>query len=306
MRRRVRAASPSVAGRLGAAVLLVAVLCGCSDPPAGGGAPADPGVRIASYDFLENQTLAEVYAEALRRAGIEVTVQHGIGTREVVFPALEQGVVDVVVDYLGTTAEFLEAGAGSRHDQPGPLREDLAGRLAPRGLTVLAAARAEDQNGFVVLTDLAERLGVTMLSQLAPVAPSLVFGGPPECTGRPFCLPGLREVYGVTFAEVRSMPSRAATVEALLSGQVDVGMLETTDPRLSDASLLLLLDDRSLQPRENVVPIVRTAVADDRLRDALDAVSAQLTTLDLVGLNRAVAVDGASPREAALRWWDGR
>ena len=306
MRRSVRAAPPPAAGLLGTAVLLVALLCGCSDPPSGAGPPADPGIRIASYDFPENQTLAEVYAEALRRAGFEVTVQHGIGTREVVFPALEQGVVDVVVDYLGTTAEFLEAGAGSVHDQPGPLREDLAARLAPRGLTVLAAARAEDQNGFVVLTDTAERLGVSMLSQLAPVAPALVFGGPPECTNRPFCLPGLREVYGVTFAEVRSMTSRAATVEALLAGQVDVGMLETTDPRLSDASLLLLLDDLSLQPRENVVPIVRTAVADDRLRDALDAVSAQLTTLDLVGLNRAVAVDGASPREAALRWWDGR
>jgi len=288
-------------------LVVAALLCGCGGSPADvGPPPADAGVRIASYDFPENQTLAEVYAEALRRAGVEVTVQHGIGTREVVVPALEQGVVDLVVDYLGTASEFLEAGAGSVHDQPGPLREDLAARLAPRGLTVLAAARAEDQNGFVVLTDLAERLGVRMLSQLAPVAPSLVFGGPPECADRPFCLPGLREVYGVTFAEVRSMPSRAATVEALLTGQVDVGMLETTDPRLSDASLLLLLDDRSLQPRENVVPIVRTAVADDRLREALDAVSAQLTTLDLVGLNRAVAVDGASPREAALRWWDGR
>ncbi len=288
-------------------LVVAALLCGCGGSPADvGPPPADAGVRIASYDFPENQTLAEVYAEALRRAGVEVTVQHGIGTREVVVPALEQGVVDLVVDYLGTASEFLEAGAGSVHDQPGPLREALAARLAPRGLTVLAAARAEDQNGFVVLTDLAERHGVTRLSQLAPVAPSLVFGGPPECADRPFCLPGLREVYGVTFAEVRSMPSRAATVEALLTGQVDVGMLETTDPWLSDASLLLLLDDRSLQPRENVVPIVRTAVADDRLREALDAVSAQLTTLDLVGLNRAVAVDGASPREAALRWWDGR
>jgi osmoprotectant transport system substrate-binding protein len=288
-------------------LVVAALLLGCGGSPADAGPPpADAGVRIASYDFPENQTLAEVYAEALRRAGLEVTVQHGVGTREIVFPALEQGVVDVVVDYLGTAAEFLEAGAGSLHDQPGPLREDLAGRLAPRGLSVLAAARAEDQNGFVMLTDLAERHGVTTLSQLAPVAASLVFGGPPECAERPFCLPGLRETYGVTFAEVRSMPSRTATVEALLAGQVDVGMLETTDPRLSDAALLLLLDDRSLQPRENVVPIVRTAVADDRLRDALDAVSAELTTLDLVGLNRAVVDDGASPREAALRWWDGR
>ncbi len=289
-------------------LVVAAVLCGCAGVPADPGPPPDPGVRIASYDFPENQTLAEVYAEALRRAGFEVTVQHGIGTREVVFPALEQGVVDVVVEYLGAAAEFVAAGAGEE-PEPDQLRGLLAAALEPRGLTVLAAAEAEDQNGFVVLTDLAEQHGMTTLSQLAAVAPGLVFGGPPECAERRFCLPGLQEVYGIEFAEVRNMPSRSATVEALLSGQVDVGMLETTDARLTDAALLLLRDDRALQPRENVVPVVRTEVAEEagpRLAAALDAVSAQLTTIDLITLNRAVAVDGLSPRDAALRWWDGR
>ncbi len=290
-------------------LVVAAVLCGCAGVPADPGPPPDPGVRIASYDFPENQTLAEVYAEALRRAGFEVTVQHGIGTREVVFPALEQGVVDLVVDYLGTAAGFVAAAPGAGHEHPEPLREVLAAALEPRGLTVLAAAEAEDQNGFVVLTDLAEQHGMTTLSQLTALAPDLVFGGPPECVERQFCLPGLREVYGIEFAEFRSMPSRSATVEALLSGQVDVGMLETTDARLTDAALLLLHDDRSLQPRENVVPVVRIAVAEEagpRMAAALDAVSAQLTTIDLIMMNRAVAVDGLSPREAALGWWVSR
>ena len=289
--------------------VVAALLCGCAGDPADPAPPPEAGVRIASYDFPENQTLAEVYAEALRRAGFEVSVQHGIGTREVVLPALEQGVVDLVVDYLGTAADFLGTGAGAVPEQPVRLHEALAAGLRARGLTVLAAAEAEDQNGFVVLTDLAVEHGMTTLSELAAVAPDLVFGGPPECAERRFCLPGLREVYGIEFAEVRAMPSRSATVEALLSGQIDVGLLETTDARLTDASLLLLRDDRSLQPRENVVPIVRTAVAEeggDRMVAALDAVSAELTTLDLTVLNRAVAVDGHSPREAALRWWDGR
>jgi osmoprotectant transport system substrate-binding protein len=293
---------------LPALLLAVAVLCGCGGPSAEPAPAGEDTVRVASYDFPENQALAEVYAEALRRAGFAVTVQHGIGTREVVLPALEQGVVDVVVDYLGTASEFLESGAGSVYDDPAPLRDALAAALAPRGMTVLSAAAAEDQNGFVVRTEFAVQHGMTTLTDLAAVAPGLVFGGPPECEQRPFCLPGLREVYGVQFAGVRSMPSRAATVEALLTGQVDVGMLETTDPHLVDTALLLLRDDRSLQPRENVVPIVRTTLAEEeggRLRRALDAVSAQLTTVDLVTLNRSVA-DGHTPREAAARWWDGR
>jgi osmoprotectant transport system substrate-binding protein len=105
---------------------------------------------------------------------------------------------------------------------------------------------------------------------------------------------------------VLSMTSRAATVEALLSGQIDVGLLETTDARLPVAPIRLLIDDRALQPPENVVPLVREATLDrfgDELRTALDEVSARLTTNDLRQLNHAVEVDGQSPAEAARAWW---
>jgi osmoprotectant transport system substrate-binding protein len=98
-------------------------------------------------------------------------------------------------------------------------------------------------------------------------------------------------------------------VEALVAGQIQVGLLETTDARLGHDPVVLLADDRSLQPHENVVPLVRSAVLGrwgDRLRTALDAVSSRLTTADLVRLNRAVEVDGLTPAAAAARWWTGR
>ncbi len=290
-----------------AAVLAVVALAACGGPAGDPAAPPAGTVRVASYDFSENQILAEVYAAGLRRAGLEVVVQHGVGTREVVLPALEQGVVDVVVDYLGTAGEFLHAGADAARRDPVAAHADLERTLAPRGLSVLAAAAAEDQNGFVVLTRVAVEHGISRLSDLAPLAPGLAFGGPPECPSRAHCLIGLREVYGLRFGAVLSMPSRAATVETLLTGGIDVGMLETTDPHLADRSLLLLEDDRGLQPHENVVPIVRTDVLDDTgdvLATAMDAVSARLTTADLVELNRAVALDGLTPADAAAQWWE--
>ena len=138
---------------------------------------------------------------------------------------------------------------------------------------VLDAAAAEDQNGFAVSTAFAAEHGVSRLSDLAPLAGGLTFGGPPECPQRPLCLPGLEEVYGLHFGEVRNMPSRAATVEALVAGQIQVGLLETTDARLAQAPVVLLADDRGLQPRENVVPLVGAAVLDrwgDRLADGAE------------------------------------
>jgi osmoprotectant transport system substrate-binding protein len=286
------------------AVLLLG-LPACSGGTDESGDP-DATIRFASYDFTENQILAEVYAEGVRRAGLPVSIQEAVGTREVVQPALQQGVLDVVVDYLGTAVAFTDADASARERTPEELGTALADALDDRGVSVLDAAEAEDQNGFAVTTAFGAENGVGRLSDLAPLAPGLVFGGPPECPERPFCLKGLEDVYGLHFGEVRSMPSRGATVEALVSGEIDVGLLETTDARLSVAPVMLLVDDRGLQPHENVVPLVRTEVLErygDRLRRALDEVSARLATADLVSLNAAVELDGLTPAEAAARWW---
>jgi osmoprotectant transport system substrate-binding protein len=285
-------------------VVVLLALAGCS---AGPPSPAPAGsIRFASYDFSENRVLVAVYAEAARRAGLRVTVESGVGTREIVEPALEQGVVDVVVDYLGTASGFLGASSPGAADTPEQLHAGLARVLAGRGVTLLDAARAEDQNGFAVTTAFAAANRVGTLSELAPLASGLVFGGPPECVDRPLCLPGLRQAYGLKFGQVRTMASRAATVEALAAGEIDVGLLETTDARVGTAPVLLLLDDRSLQPHENVVPLVRTAVLagrGDRLRTALDGTSARLTTQALTALNRAVELEGLTPAAAAARWW---
>ena len=288
---------------LGVLVLLAA--CGEEPGPQGSG---DDAIRFASYDFQENQILAEVYAEGVRRAGLPVEVQHGIGVREVVAPALEQGVVDVVVEYLGTALVYARPPGSELPVAPEEMRELLDETMADRGVDVLDVARAEDQNGFAVTTAFAAERGIGRLSELAALAPELTFGGPPECPDRPLCLPGLREIYGLEFGAVETMDSRAATVEALLAGQIDVGLLETTDARLGVAPVMFLVDDLGLQPRENVVPLVRQEVADRwgaELTDALDETSARLTTGGLVRLNRAVELEGATPAEAAEQWWAG-
>jgi osmoprotectant transport system substrate-binding protein len=287
-------------------VTAVLVSCGTGGSPAPG---AVTTIRIAAYDFSENQILAEVYATGLRRAGLPVTIQRGVGTREVVEPALEQGVSDVVVDYLGTALDFARPEGSSSGRSPEDLRSALTGALAARGVTALAPAAAEDQNGFAVSTAFAAAHGVTTLSDLVPLAPDLTFGGPPECPNRPLCLPGLSRVYGLHFHRVLPVASRSATVAALVGGQLDVGLLETTDARLGSSPVTLLDDDRDLQPHENIVPLVRSRALDrwgPRLRTALDDVSAQLTTADLVRLNRAVEIEGVTPERAAGRWWATR
>jgi osmoprotectant transport system substrate-binding protein len=300
---------PRPVGLLCALLLMLALLlvgaCGAEPAPT---TQEPTTVRFASYDFAENQILTEVYAEAARRAGLPVSVTHGVGTREVVAPALQQGVVDVVIDYLGTAVAFARPSAPTLSREPVAMRAILGRVLGGRGVLVLEAGQAQDQNGFAVTTSFASENGVAKLSDLVDLAPELTFGGPPECPDRPFCLQGLEEVYGLQFGEVRTMPSRAATVEALVAGDIDVGLLETTDARLAVAPIQLLLDDRGLQPPENIVPLVRADAIDrwgEELRTALDEVSERLTTNDLVQLNRRVEIEGLTPEQAAAGWWEG-
>jgi osmoprotectant transport system substrate-binding protein len=290
--------------RWGAVLLVLAGLtaCGSDDPPQA----AQDVIRFASYDFQENQILAEVYAEGVQRAGLPVEVVHGIGVREVVAPALEQGVVDVVVEYLGTALVYAQPPGSELPVAPEEMRELLGETMADRGIDVLDAARAEDQNGFAVTTAFASEHRTGKLSDLAPLAAELTFGGPAECEERPLCLPGLHKVYGLEFGEFQTMDSRAATVEALIAGEIDVGLLETTDARLQTAPVTILVDDKGLQPHENVVPMVRQDVVDrwgERLTDALDETSSRLTTAGLIRLNEAVELHGRTPEEAAAEWW---
>jgi osmoprotectant transport system substrate-binding protein len=162
----------------------------------------------------------------------------------------------------------------------------------------------------VVVTDeVAERYGLTTISDLVPHAGDMVFGGPPGCTDRPFCLKGLQRTYGLRFRGF--MPLDVAgplTHQALEGGHVDVALLFTTDPQVTAHGLVELVDDRGLQPAENVTPVVRREVVDrwgQPFVDAVDAVSARLTTTGLQVLNGRVA-NGEPVRAVAAEWLAGR
>jgi osmoprotectant transport system substrate-binding protein len=295
--------------RVPAGLLLVALLAaGCDHGPAPPPPedPSRPTIRLASFDFQESETLAELYGLALTQHGFPVEQVAQLGAREVVAPALEQGKVDMVPEYLGSALNFLNDRDRVATADPGLTHARLEQAFAPRGISVLAYAPAQDRNGFVVTGDLARRRGLEKISDLAPMASLMAFGGPPECAQRALCLEGLRDVYDLHFARFEAMPSRTVTAEALRTGEIDVGMIDTTDPNLlrPGVDLVQLADDRDLQPADNVVPVIRRQILDaygPELVRLVNAVSAPLTTKELTKLNFQV-FQGQSPADAAAAW----
>jgi osmoprotectant transport system substrate-binding protein len=101
------------------------------------------------------------------------------------------------------------------------------------------------------------------------------------------------------------MPSRTTTADALETGEIDLGMLETTDGNLADRDLVQLNDDRRLQPAENIAPMMRTEIVaayGPRLVRVLNNLTAQLNTRDVIQMNQRVELEGAKPALVAADW----
>jgi osmoprotectant transport system substrate-binding protein len=286
-------------------VLTLAVACQPGAPPAGPSGGRDGAVVVASFNFPESELLAAIYGLAIRHAGIPVRFQLDLGPRELVQPALEQGLVDVVPEYLGTALISLRADPGVPMPEPDAVRGALAGALAPWHVQVMTPAAAQDQNGIVVTAVTARRLGLHKVSDLRRVAGRLTLGGSPECPDRPYCLPGLRKAYGLGFARFLPFDTEPQRVTALRLGMADVAVLDTTDGNLATGDLVLLADDHRLQPAENVVPVITdSAMAryGNRLADAVNAVSARLTSQALLFMDWRVEVAGADVMAEARGW----
>jgi osmoprotectant transport system substrate-binding protein len=216
--------------------------------------------------------------------------------------------VEVLPEYAGAAVEFLSHGAAGPSLNPEATHDALTAALAGRPLQALAPSPAQDANTFVVTSEVAQQLGLRTLSDVARVADELTLGGPPECPRRPNCLAGLRDVYSVEFQQFVPLDvGGPVTLQALLRGDVDVALLFTTDPSITQNGLIELVDDRHLQPAENVTPVVRTEVVErwgTRAVGALDEVSQALTTETLRQLNAAVA-GGTPPAAVAAAWLAG-
>jgi osmoprotectant transport system substrate-binding protein len=280
--------------------------CGSTTRPAlRDSALGDDAITVGSFDFAESSLLAEIYSQALERHGYTVRRSFDLGPREFVAPALSRGLIELVPEYAGTALDFRSLGTAAGTADVQSTHDRLVRALRGTRVTALAPAPAQDANTFVVTRATAAREGLRTLSDLAKVAPHLSFGGPPECPSRRECLAGIRRVYGAEFEEFVELDAGGPiTRQAVAQGYVDVALLFTTDPSITRRGLVELVDDRGLQPAENVVPLIRTELRARfglKLVRVLDGVSADLTTDALGQLNGEVAA-GATTARVAARW----
>ncbi len=257
-------------------------------------APSATGsVIVGSANFPEDEVLAQIYADALQGKGVKVTTKLNIGAREVYYPEVVKGAITIIPEYNGallTTSVNPKSTAASTADVNAELKAKL-----PSSVEILNSAPAQDKDSITVTQATATKDHLTSISDLAPYAKDFVIGGPPEFSTRADGIPGLKNVYGLTFKSFQPLDeSGPITIAALQSGKVQAADLFTTTPQIATDHFVSLSDPKNLFAAQNVTPLVYTKGVNSTVVSTLNAVSAVLTTDALVQMNKALTIDHAS------------
>ncbi len=289
----------TVVGLVTAAVAVLGLTaCGGSSNPlsSGSGSSSSGGsITIGSGNFAESKLLAEVYAGALRAKGVTVTEHLNIGSREVYFPALKDGSIDLIPDYSGTLLQYLDKTATqvSPTDVYTALKQQL-----PKGLSALDMASAQDKDAIVVTQATASQHHLKSITDIAPLCGQFTFGGPPELQTRPDGLPGFKAHYNCVFGTFKALDAGGPlTIGALKNGNVQAADIFTTDASIKADNFVVLDDPQNNFAAQNVVPIINTAKDNATISAALNAVQAKLDTATLAQLDATLA--GPSHPDAA-------
>ncbi len=290
------------------AALLLAACGGGEDPlaqqssaaPSGSASGGGEPVVVGSANFTESQILGELYSQALVAKGVQASTKPNIGSREVYIKALQDGTISVIPEYTGNLLLNFDKDATAK------TAEEVEAALPdalPSELKVLKSSPAADQDVYVVTKEFSEANGVTSLENLAQVADKLILGGPSELETRAYGPDGLESLYGTTIKQFKPYDAPAVKTKDLLDGKITLATYFTTESVIADNGFVMLEDPKAMILPQNVIPLVRSEVAENAtVVSTLEAVQAALTTDELTALNKKVDTDRMDPDQVAEEW----
>ena len=293
---------------LGLAATLAA--CGSDDPtatPAADDGGGDTGtVIVGSFAFPESEILGEIYAQALEADGVDVETKFNIGPRQQTIPALQDGSINLIPEYNGNLLAYYNPDYTERTTEE--VDAALGDAVAADNLRVLDSAEAEDKDAYVVTRETAEADGLTSIGDLAKIVP-FSLGSNPQFGELGYGIPGLKSIYGVgvdkgdvTFLPIEDFGG-PDTVKALVDDTVQVADIYTTSPALKAEDLVVLEDPENMISSQNIVPLLSDDIYSDDIAETLNAISAELTTDDLIALRDRVEGDEKASASTAAKEW---
>ncbi|MDO5705665.1 MAG: ABC transporter substrate-binding protein [Paracoccus sp. (in: a-proteobacteria)] len=261
-------------------------------------------IVVSSKIDTEGGLLGNVILLALQNAGLPVQDRLQLGGTPIVRDAITSDQIDIYPEYTGNAAFFFDEAdsdvwtdAARAYDRAAEL--DLThNRIvwlapSPANNTWAVAIRKEiaDQNGLKTMSDFGAYVARGGEVKLAAST---------EFVTSPAALPMFQTTYGFTLGPDQlvqlSGGDTAATIAAAAqqTSGVNTAMVYGTDGGIAPAGLVVLTDDKGVQPVYQPAPLVREAVLTEypAIRDVLDPIFAGLDLATLQELNGRIQVGG--------------
>ncbi|MBB3660617.1 osmoprotectant transport system substrate-binding protein [Rhizobium sp. BK650] len=267
-------------------------------------APVNAGpVKIGSKNFTEQFVVAEIYAQALEKAGVQVERHLNLGATLVAHTALTNGDIDLYPEYTGTALAAVVKGdlSGSADKIYGDVKDYYEKNLK---LTLLEPSQINNGYAIITLPETAEKYKLKTLTDLGPASKNLTFGAEGGFGERKDGLPGLKQTYGIEFKEFKIFAKLGIRYSALTSKDLDVSYGFATDWQISDNKLVVLDDDKHLFPPYYLVPVVRqdALAKNPKIAEVLNKVSPLLNNETMRELNAKVDRDKEEPADVAAEF----
>jgi osmoprotectant transport system substrate-binding protein len=152
-------------------------------------------VIIGSANFPESEILADIYADALAKAGARVVTKLDIGSREIYFKEMQNGALNVFPEYNGALLDYLDP--SSTASSTAAVTSALTAALPPT-LKVLRPSAAQDADSITVTAAFAAKHHLRSIGDLKPIENQVTIGAASVFATREQGLIGLKKLYGIT------------------------------------------------------------------------------------------------------------
>ena len=262
-------------------------------------------IRLGSKDFTENLVIAEIYALALEDNGYTVERVSNISS-SLIHNSIVNDEIDLYPEYTGTGLLSV-LGEDMETDSEKVYKTVKKEYEEQFNLTWLDYASANDSQGLVIRTEVANSLNIKTISDLQAHASELRFASQGEFDEREDGLPGLEKTYGTFNWQSSKVYDNSLKYSVLENDEADVTPAYTTEGQLvSTDKFTLLEDDKQFWPPYNLAPVVRDNILDDNpdIKTILNNISAKLDTETVTELNAKVDVDGQEYTDVAKEYYD--
>ena len=251
-------------------------------------------LHIGSSDMSEQLILGNMYADMIVQRDLS------LGGVQICFSALQNGQIDMYVDYTGTLyGDILKMKSNSNADEVYRVAKEKI--KEKYNLTLLDQTPFNDTYTFTVRKDTAEKYNLKTVSDLEKVSDRLIITPTLAFNNRKEALPGIKSKYpNMSFKDNIAMDGATRYV-ALANKESDVIDAYSTDGLISYYDLVVLEDDKQYFLPYYGVPMV----SEHLLTEYPDAVpvinelSKHLSSEGMRKLNYEVDVKKREPAEVA-------